>query len=129
HQAQRLHIREVALAAALCDGQNVIGVPEIAAMAPVPLELFARLPIQLALAAAQRFGVGPALRAHAAIAREYLLAQVAGIGALRPRMDAIGAAGGESALGNGDAAPAAESALALDPAARHGAARAHSRKS
>ncbi len=112
------------------DRHDVIGVPQIAAKAPVFFELLAGGVIEFALVLAQGFGIHAALRADAAIAREDLLAQIAGVGAQLPLMHARRAAKSEATLGNFGAAPAAQTS----PPLRHkstglGAARAHTRSS
>src|SRR5258707_11761481 len=128
-QTQRAHVRQVALAAALRYRKNVVGVPEMPSMAPLFFELAAGGPVELALVLPHGFGVKAAHSADTAVAREDLLAQVAGVGSQLPFVNAVGAAKSEPAFAHLDAAPAAEAALALDPSAGHRAAGAHSRKS
>ena len=87
-EAEGAHVGEIAFASAFGDGHDVVGVPQVAAMAPVPLELAAGGVVELALVLAQGFGIEAALRADAAVAQEDLCAQVAGIGAQLPLMHA-----------------------------------------
>src|SRR5260370_32726480 len=81
HQTQGAHVGQVALAAAGSDGEDVVGVPEVAAESPILFELLARLVVELALIFAQLLGIHAAERADSAVAGKDLLAQVAGIGA------------------------------------------------
>ena len=129
-QAERAHIGEVAFASAFRHGHDVVGVPQVAATAPIFLELAARGVIQLAFVLAQSFGVQAALRADATVAQEDSCAQIAGIGAQFPLVDASVRAEGEASLGDLAAAPAARLAAALaNPPPGLCAAGAHSRKS
>jgi len=128
-QAQRAHIAEIARAAALDYRDDMIGVPKVAAAAPVLLESPARRVIELAFVFAQRFGVEAALRAHAAVALEHLRAKISGVGAQSPLVDAGVAAKGVAAAGNFSAAPPAGAALPLHPTAGSGACGAHTRSS
>src|ERR1700680_860627 len=128
-QAQRAHIAEIALAAALGYGHHVVGVPEMTAAAPVLLELPARGVIELAFVFAQRVGIEAALRADAAIAREDLVAKISGVGAQPPLAHAGVAAKGEAAARNFGPAPPAGAALPLHPTAGPGTCGAHTRSS
>jgi hypothetical protein len=105
--AQRSHVREVAFATAFHHRHDMVRIPQVATAAPILFELAARPVIQLALIAAHRLSIETALRAHTGIAREYLFAQVSGIGAQPPFMYAGIGAKRESALGDSDPAPAA----------------------
>jgi hypothetical protein len=73
-EAKGPHVGEVALAAAFHYRHDVVGVPQIAAAAPIFFELPASAVIELALVTTQRFGVDAALPTHSAIAREHMLA-------------------------------------------------------
>ena len=128
-QAQRAHVFKVAFAAARGHRHNVVGVPEVAPRAPVLFELAPRCVVQFALVLAQRFGIRAAQGADAAIAREDLLPQVAGIGAQLPFMHAGGAAKRETSPRHFPAAPSARTALPRDPSTGLGPARAHTRSS
>jgi hypothetical protein len=79
-QTKRAPIREVAFAAALGPRNNVVGIPKMAPHAPVLFELPPRAIIQLSFIFAQLFGIGAALRADPAIAREDLCAKIARVG-------------------------------------------------
>lgn len=91
-QAERAHIGEVALAASFRHCLHVVGIPKrLPAILPQPPcfeEPAAGGEIQLAHIPAQRHGIHAALRAHAAIAIEYLPAQITGIRAQLPLMHA-----------------------------------------
>jgi hypothetical protein len=128
-EAERAHVGEVALAAAFSNGHDVIGVPETAARAPFVFEPAARSEIEFALIAAERFCVDAALGTPAVVASEDLLAEIAGVRAQLPFVDAGGAAKGEAAAGDQDAAAAAQAALALDPTAGLDAPGTHTRNS
>src|ERR1700736_5193495 len=128
-QAQRAHIGEIALAAALGYGHDMVGVPKVTAAAPVLLELPARGVIELAFVFAQRLGIEAALRAHAAIASEDLIAEISRIGAKPPLAHAGVAAKSEAAARNFSAAPPAGAAPSLHPTAGHGTRGAHTRSS
>src|SRR5271157_285820 len=129
HEAEGAHVGKVALAAAFHDGDNVVGVPQVMAAAPVLFELSTGGPVEFALGLPQGFGVEAALRADAAIAREDPLAEIAGVGAQLPLIDAGVAAKGAATLGDRGAAPAAVALRPLYPAARHDAAVTHTRSS
>src|SRR5262245_656725 len=119
-EAQRAHVGEVALAAAFGHGHDVIRVPQVFPPPPVLLELAAGRIVELALVPAQRLRIESALGAHPVVALPDLLAQVAGIRAQLPFMDALRAAECVSTLGNLAAAAAARHAPPFDPAARLG---------
>ena len=125
-EAERAHVGEGAFAAAFGDGEDVVGVPEITAGAPVFFELAAGAVVEYAFVFAEGFGVDAALGADAPVAGEDLGAEVAGVGAELPLVDAGGAAEGESALRDFGAAPAAAAAAPVGgPASGLGAAGAH----
>ena len=128
-QTKSPHVGEIALAAAFHDGDDVVGVPQIAAPAPVLLELLSGCVIELAFIFAQGFGVGAADRADAAVAQEDLLAKIAWVGAELPLVHTGVVAEGETPARHIFAAPAALAALSLDPSARFAAERAHTRSS
>jgi len=128
-QTQRAHVGQIAFASAFGYGQDVIGVPQVFALAPILFEIAARRVIQLALVFPQRLGVQAALRTHAAIPGEDLLSQIAGIGAQLPLAYASGGAECDAALGDLRATSAARAALAFHPSAGLPALRAHKLKS
>jgi hypothetical protein len=80
-QTERPHVRQVAFATALHDGNYVVSVPQMPPPAPILFELPARCPIELALVAPQHLRIDPARGANSAIAGEDLLAKIAGVGA------------------------------------------------
>jgi hypothetical protein len=79
-QTKGTHVGEIAFTAAFDYRENVIGIPKVAAHAP----LFFKLPpgaiVQLSFVLPQSFGVEAALRADTTIAGEHLLAKISGIG-------------------------------------------------
>ena len=131
-QAEGAHVVQAALAAAGGNGDDVVGVPEVAARAPVFFELAAGSVVELALVLAELLRIDAAQGADAAVAREDLLAEVAGVGAQLPFVDAGGGAESEAAFRNGLAAPPAGGRLlgraALDPSTGFRSAGAHCRK-
>jgi hypothetical protein len=82
-QTERAHIRQIAFAAAFSHGNDVVGIPQAAAPAFIQLPFFQKLParpvVKLAKFFPQSFRRDAASRTHAAIARENLLAQIAGV--------------------------------------------------
>jgi hypothetical protein len=129
-QAEGAHVGQVALSAAFDDWDDVVGVPQVAAGAPVLFELTARLVVELALVFAKGLGVDAARGAHPFVSSENLFAEISRVGAELPLVDARGATKRPAAAGNCDSTPAAGEALrAPDPAARHDAAGAHTRSS
>ena len=128
-EAQGAHVGEVAFAAAFDDGYDVVGVPQVAAAAPLFFKAAAGGEVELAFVFAERFGVEAALRANAVVAGEDLLTEVGGIGAQLPLVDAGRTAERETAARDSDAAPAARAALARNPTAGFGAEGAHTRNS
>jgi hypothetical protein len=128
-QTERPHIAQIAFPAALRYRQDMIGIPQMPASSPVFFKLPPGGPIELAFVFAQRLGIDSTERADAAITGKDLLSQVSRIGAQLPFVNAGRAAKREAALANFAAAPPAQAALSRNPAAGHGAALAHSRKS
>jgi hypothetical protein len=128
-QAKRAHVGKIAFASTFGHGHDVVGIPEVAPAAPVLFELAASRVVQLTLVPAQRFGVQAASRADAVVAQEDLFAQVTGIGAQFPFVDACLRAKREASLGNFALAPAAWLAAAIHKSAGLDAAGAHSRRS
>jgi hypothetical protein len=131
-QAKRAHVGQVAFSAAFGHRHDMIGVPQVPAMAPILLELAAGVIVELAFVLAQRFGVRSALRANAAVAQKDLFAQVARVGTEFPIVHACHRAECEAAFGDFCAAPAAAVAAlhaAIDPTSGLCAADAHKRKS
>ena len=128
-EAESAHVREAAFATAFGDGEDVVGVPQVAAEAPVFFELAAGCVIELAFVFAQGFGVEAARGAHALVAGEDLLAQIAGVGAQLPLVNAGVAAKCEAAGWDFAATAAARAALPPHPPAGLDAARAHTRRS
>jgi hypothetical protein len=90
-QAKRTHIGEIALPAALRDRHDVIRIPERFPAALDKSPLLKKFPpgceIKTSHIAAQRNRVHAALRANAAVARQDLFAQIAGIGPESPIVD------------------------------------------
>lgn len=117
-QAEGAEVVEVALAAALGDGEDVVGVPEGAAgMDGAQSPDFQGFVAGAAAGALQGVvslhGVGRAKGADAAVAEEDLVAQIAWIGAQAPLVDAeLGAEGPAAAREDLQLAPAAERAIA-----------------
>ncbi len=128
-KAKSAHVGEAAHAAAFHHGDEGIGIPETAAAAPVFFKRAVGAVIELALVPPQRFGIQAAERADAVAAGEDLGAEVAGVGAQPPLVDAGIGAEGEAAAGDFGAAPAAGAALALHPSAGGDTASAHTRSS
>src|SRR5579875_1583591 len=93
-QAQGAEVLQVALAAALGYGQNMVGVPEAATdIDGTKAPHGQAFPADSAAAASQLAvgvnGVGAALRTHAGVTQKHLLTQVAWIGPQPPLVDAI----------------------------------------
>ena len=136
-QTERAEVVEVALPAAFRDGNDVVGFPEGHARAATGLPLFEKPLAALAAGVAQGTpgsdGVDATLGTTAAVAQENLLAQIGGLGAQPPLVDAIRGAEGEAAARDFERTPAAETAaigsarnrFAVDPSAGHGARKAH----
>src|ERR1700691_707554 len=114
-EAERAHVGKAAFAAAFRHGHAVVGVPQVAAGAPILLELAACGIVELAFILAQSLGIQAALRTDAAVAQKNLRAQVAGIGAQFPRMHASVRAEREAALGDLATAPTAGLPAAIHP--------------
>jgi hypothetical protein len=120
-EAERTHIGKIALAASFSNGNHMVGVPELAPHAPFFFEPAAGSVIEFAFLFSQRFGIEAADRAHAAIACEDLLAEIAWIGAQPPLMHTSRAAEGKVAARDRAAAPAAGFLVrSFDPATGHG---------
>jgi hypothetical protein len=128
-QAERAHVGEIALSSTFGDRHDVVGIPYMPPAAPVLLKTLAGSIVQFALVLAQGFRIDAALRADAAIARENLLAKIAGIGSQPPLVDTDGTAEREPAAGSSRPAPPAQAALPLHPTSGLGAASAHTRSS
>jgi hypothetical protein len=128
-QAERAHVREIALASTFGDRHDVVGIPYMTPATPFLLKSLAGGVIQLALVLAQGLRIDAAVRADTAVARENLLAKIAGIGSQPPLVDAACTAKGETAAGNSRATPPAQATLPLDPTSGLGAASAHTRSS
>ena len=113
-QAESAEIVEIALAAALSDGKDVVGVPETAARgdgfhAVEPESCDARRAARAFEGGVDRDSVGAAEGADASVAGEDVVAEIAGISAQSPLVDAIVAAEGAAALRQYlELAPAAE---------------------
>ena len=86
-QTEGAHVGEIALSTALDNWNEVIGIPQMTAVAPILFELPAGIVIEFALVAADGLGVEAALRADAVVAGEDLLTQIAGVGAQLPLVD------------------------------------------
>jgi len=136
-EAQGSEVGEIALAAAFRDRQNVIGVPQRSAIqtreTPAGEEFEAVRstgPFQVNVGSA---GINLAQRADAAVARQDLLAQIAGVGAKTPFVNAPIGTECETASGNFQVTPAAEraavgsfaKAFSIGVAAGHGAGGTH----
>jgi hypothetical protein len=136
-QAQGSDIRQIAFAASLCHGHNVIGIPKCPSANPLqpptgeqvlPVRPARALEVEISGAA-----IDPANRAHALIAGQYLLAQIARVRAKTPFMHTPIRAKCEPARRDLKVAPAAESAAVLPflksgsigKPAGHGARSAH----
>ncbi len=113
-EAEGAEVVEVALAAAFGYGADVVGVPEAAAggdgLHAVEMEAgdagWASGPLECVVGGD---GVDVADGADTSVAGEYLVAQVAGIGAEAPLVDTVVAAEGATAFGdNFEVAPTAE---------------------
>ncbi len=116
-QAQWAHIRKIALPTTLGHRNDVVGIPQRLPAAvfesPLPEHLSPRSVIQLAHIASDFFRIHAALRANALIAIENMLAQIAGIRAKLPFVDADIATEGPSAFRNFRTAPPAERSSGL----------------
>lgn len=136
-KTQGANVRQVALAAAFDDGDDVIGIPEGLARAgpeaPVSEKRGARCSAGEAKLAGGGDGIGTAVGTNTAIAFENSLAEIGGLGAQLPLVNAELGAEGEAAFGDFERAPSAKTAavwttrdgFAVDPAALHCARRAH----
>jgi hypothetical protein len=128
-QAERAHVGEIALASALGYRHDVVGIPNMPPSAPFLLKALAGGVIQLAFVLAQGFRIDTALPTDAPVTGENLFAQIAGVRAQPPLVDAGRAAESEPSARNGRAAPPAQTTFPLDPTAGLGAARRHTRSS
>jgi hypothetical protein len=97
-QAESPNVRQAALASSLHYREDMIRIPKMPACAPLPLESAPGCPVEFTFVFAEGFRVQAALRAHAAVAREYLLPQISGIGAQPPFVDAFLGAEREASL-------------------------------
>jgi len=113
-EAERAEVVEVALASAFRDGEDVVGVPEGAAAGDGLHAIegeprgagWTSTPFE---GVVDGDGIGLAESADAVVAGEDLVAEVAGIGAETPLVDAVVAAEGAAAFGEDfEIAPAAE---------------------
>ena len=113
-QAERAHVGEIALAAAFGHRHDVVRVPEMPARRPTPSRRRgARRSPACACRLRSASVSGAADRADALVALEHLLAQVAGVGAQLPGVDArFGEQNVKRPWGTGRAAPAAHAAAA-----------------
>jgi len=113
-KAEGTEVVEVALAATLGDGANVVGVPQAAAggdgLHAVKTQASDAGGASGALQGVVRGdGVDPADGADAVVAGEDLVAEISGVGAETPLVDAVVAAEGAAAFGEDlEVAPAAE---------------------
>jgi len=111
-QAERAHICQIAFAATLSHGNDVIGIPQTAAPAFLQLPFFQKLPahpvVEFAKFFPKPFRVSAAHGAQASIARINLLAQIAGIRAQFPFVHAVCGAEGSAAARHLDGAPSAQ---------------------
>jgi hypothetical protein len=128
-QTKRPHVGEIALAAALGDRDDVIGVPEVTPVAPFLFKTPARCEVELSLVTPHRLGVEAAQGADPTIALEDLLTQIARVSAELPLMDAVVAAKSQAPSGGLTAAPAAGLALPRHTSTGRRAAGAHTRSS
>ncbi len=113
-QAQCPHVGQIALPSAFRNRHNMIGVPKRlpAALTHLPSlqELSPRREIQFPHVPSKRDRVGTALRANAAVAREYLVSQISRIGSQLPFMDALFRTEAPSPFRHLGSAPSAERA-------------------
>ena len=136
-EAERADIRKVALAAAFGYRHDVVGVPQAFAKAGTDAPFGARPGTGNTAHSFEMAPGGNAIDAadgaNAAIAREDFLPEMAGVGPELPFLHAPIRAKREAALGDFQIAIAAQIAaivafgqtIAIGPAARHGARRAH----
>lgn len=137
-QAKRAHIGEVALASALPYRNDMVGIPQAFAAAETPLRYGAnaRCPAQAPDTRKLRQAVEPAHSADAPIAFKHALAQMSGIAAQFPFLNAPIGAKRLASLRNLQPAPAAKAApiiafrevRAVRTASGHGAYSTHSMK-
>jgi len=136
-QAQGSDVLQIAFAAALDHWDNMIRVPKRPSANPLePPTRQQLLPMSPARPLQVEIGhpaIHPAYRADAPVTGEYLLAQIPGIRAKAPFMDAPIRAEGEPARGDLEVTPAAERTAVLPSrqcssigkSAGHGSGRAH----
>lgn len=112
-QTEGADIVEVTLAAAFNDRNNMICVPEGLAGAlsqsPVAQQFVPSRSAGVAQGSSGGQGIDSTIAADAAVAEEYLLAEIPGLGPQLPLMDAIGRAEGKAPGGYLERAPAAQS--------------------
>jgi hypothetical protein len=91
-ETQRAHVRQIALSAAFRYRHDVIGIPQafpaFLRQSPVFQEFSTRREIETAHILSCLDRIDAALRANAGVAPENLLAQIAGVGAEPPFVDA-----------------------------------------
>jgi hypothetical protein len=111
-QAQGSDVFQIAFATALCHRDNVIRIPQRSSIQPLQTPTRQQLlpvrtarPLQIEISSA---AIDPANRTDALVARKYLLAQIAGVSAKAPFMDAPVRAERESARRDFEVTPAAE---------------------
>jgi hypothetical protein len=128
-QAEGAHVGEVALTTAFDDRHNVVGIPEMPAQTPLLFEDAARGVIELPLVPAESFGIDTAFGTDAAIPGEDLVAEITGVGAQLPLMNALRSAKRKTPPRDRNATPPAWATAAFDPPSRPGSLRAHTRSS
>jgi hypothetical protein len=114
-QAERAHIRQVALATPLDDGHDMIGVPERLASAPSPLSRGSntRAAAQPLQSPKLRNAIDAARGAYSTVALEKAFAQMSRIAAQSPLLDAPLRAERASPRRNFQVAPSAQAAAAF----------------
>ena len=78
----------------------MVGIPKTTPATPLLFELPARAIVELALPLAQFLGIDAALRAHTTIACKDLAAEISGVGAEFPLVNACRTAKGKAAFGH-----------------------------
>jgi hypothetical protein len=134
-QTQSAKVGEVAFASALCDRDDMIGIPDRLPAPDLPIRqsALARSASQFAQTRELRDAIQTARCTDAFVALEYSLAEMAGVGTEPPFFYAPIGAEGPSALRNLKIAPAADASsvvpfrdrLAVYSTARHCALRTH----
>jgi hypothetical protein len=111
-QTEGPHIGKIALASALCDRDDMVGVPQGPAKTiievPIAQKPQARLIIELQKMQPQRDGVGAASGAYTLVTLEDFFAEIAGVGAEFPFVDTGLGAEGAAAPGDFCRTPPAE---------------------